>query len=134
MLRPRLAARVTSVNLESTRSSSRSTGGSIMVGRRSAIRWSDSSGRPDASAPGTVPVEYTGELGRSPFEVVVDHHVVSQLPAYFLLFGAVRDPPGHAVGVVAPGPHPGLEVGGRGRHHENEHRLGVTGLDLAGPV
>src|SRR5579859_6216438 len=98
--RARLAARVTRVNLESTRSRSSSTGGSIMVGRRSAMNCQ--------LLGSAVALEYTGDRPCGPVYLVVDDHRIGDGPTDPLLLQADGEALCDVGLVVAAGPQTGL--------------------------
>src|SRR5579875_2889617 len=101
-----MAARLTRVNFESTRSSRSSTGGSIMEAWRSGIRVSGLQVKrgPTRSGPArgpAAPFDYISHLPGGPLHVVVDHYVVGHAAALGHLLLAHRQAPGDALLVVA---------------------------------
>src|SRR5690349_19354240 len=98
-----------------------------MVGRRSAAM-----ARSISRSSFSVAFHYTGHLRDSPIQVVVDHHMISELPAQSLLFVGESKPVLDLLGRVAAAFEP-LPLGlPRRRQDQNGDRFGALLLDLLG--
>src|SRR5690242_1453815 len=119
-----MAASVTSVNFESTRSRRLSVRGSISEARRSAMVVTFRQGSGGRSGL-PVRLQDSSDLTSSPISVVVHDHGVEPVGSLFLLFGS-SEPSLDRLGIVLPPleePAP-LLLSGRGLH-EHEQRIRI---------
>src|SRR5215510_3426445 len=123
-----MAASVTSVNLESTRSKRLSVRGSINEARRSAI-FEGPSGGSGGRRFAPVTSQDSSDFGHSPINVVVHDHVVEAVGGG-LLGGGPGETPLHDGGVLpAPREQPAALLVPRRRLHEDEHGIRERLLD-----
>ena len=86
------------------------------------------------SVAGVATPDYTGQFPGSPVDVIINDHVVGDLPAQALLGGAQSQAALHAGLVVTAGAKAGLLDVTPGRHDQRQDGMRVAAFDLLGTV